>query len=338
MTMLDAPPSDALENQRQRIEFLARSIEDPLAADGPNVIRNLSKTPKAVSAMYVYDKRGTELFERQCLTAEYYLRRVEAALLREHAAEIVEHCGFLPIVELGAGTADKTRILFAEYEANGVDCHYFPIDVDTETLSVAAKRLIDAFPNLMVHCLGTTYEQGLRTLPSSQAPRLYLCLGSSIGNMQWHEIVEFLADLHLHMPQGSYFLVGADLDKDPAIINSAYNDAAGYGPRSTMNILAHLNRRYGGDFALDQYCYRSSYNAALKKNEVHIESLVEQVVTLRALDFRVAFSAGELIDAEIMWKFEPDGFVELLGAAGFLPVRRWIQAVYQYGLFLFVRE
>jgi L-histidine N-alpha-methyltransferase len=291
-----------------------------------------------VSPLYVYDKRGTELFELQCRTPEYYLRRVEAALLREHAAEIVDHCGFVPIVELGAGTADKTRILLGEYEAEDVPCDYYPIDVDTETLSEAADRLVAAFPHLVVHCLGTTYQDGLRALPPLSGPRLYLFLGSSIGNMEWQEIVEFLAELYSNMPQGSFFLVGADLDKDPATINQAYNDAAGHGPRSTLNILAHLNWRYGSDFALECFRYQSHYNATLKRNEVQIESVIDQIVTLSTLDFQVAFAAGERIDAEIMWKFDPDAFMWLLQGAGFSLARRWIQEVYQYGLFLFVRR
>ena len=329
---------NALASRRDRIEFLVHSTEDPLAHDGANVVRHLSGSPKAVSATYVYDKRGTALFERQCLTPEYYLRRVEAALLREHAAEIADLCGFVPIVELGAGTADKTRILIGEYAAKHVRCDYYPIDVDTVTLSETAGRLVDIFPNLEVHCLGTTYQAGLRALPLSQTPKLYLFLGSSIGNMEWREIVEFLADLHRHMPEGGHFLVGADLHKDPAIIDRAYNDSAGYGPNSTLNMLAHLNWRYDGNFVLERFRYRSRYDAALKKNVVHIESLLEQVITLRALNFDVRFAASELIEAEIMWKFDPHEFVALVEGAGFSSVRQWVHEVYQYGLFLFRRH
>src|ERR1700722_1976321 len=109
-----------------RIEYLVRSPEDPLAQDAPNVISNLTRSPKRISSVYVYDRRGTELFERQCGTPEYYLRRVETHLLSWYAADIVELCGFPPMVELGAGTAEKTRILLAEYAKRGVCCDYFP--------------------------------------------------------------------------------------------------------------------------------------------------------------------------------------------------------------------
>jgi len=120
-----------------RVRFLVKATDDPLRHDGPNVIRDLSRSPKRISPVYVYDKTGTDLFERQCATEEYYLRRVEAGLLRSHAGEIVERCGPAPIIELGAGTADKTGILFDEYARQGLRCDYFPIDVDTETLAEA---------------------------------------------------------------------------------------------------------------------------------------------------------------------------------------------------------
>src|SRR5271163_3994581 len=114
---------------KSRIQFLVRSTVDPLGQDAPNVVFNLSRSPKRISSVYVYDKTGTELFERQCGTPEYYLRRIETQLLNGCAGDIVELCGDLPIVELGAGTAEKTRILLSHYATRGVRCDYFPIDV-----------------------------------------------------------------------------------------------------------------------------------------------------------------------------------------------------------------
>lgn len=321
-----------------RVRFLVRSAEDPLLHDGPNVIRNLSKSPKTISSMYVYDKRGTELFERQCNTPEYYLRRVEAQLLRSHAGEIVERCGLIPIVELGAGTAEKTRTLLMEYQERGARCDYFPIDVDTETLAEAAYKLTSAFPRLFVHCLGTTYRKGLRALAAYPERKLFLFLGSSIGNMELQEIDDLLSELFRNSSQGDYLLLGADLDKDPAIINRAYNDSAGYGPRSTLNMLRHLNRRYGGNFVLDRFRYRSQYDPRAKRNEVSIESLVDQTVMLAGLDFTVSFGEMELIDAEVMWKFDPEALVALLERAGLSMVQRWIEPTYRYGLFLLRRS
>src|SRR5260370_8808590 len=112
----------------KRIQYLVRSTEDPLAQDAPNVVFNLTRSPKKISSVYVYDQRGTELYERQCGTPEYYLRRVESQLLNCHAGDIVGLCGFLPIVALGAGTAENTRILCAVYSKRGAGFAYFPID------------------------------------------------------------------------------------------------------------------------------------------------------------------------------------------------------------------
>jgi dimethylhistidine N-methyltransferase len=321
-----------------RARFLVRSAEDPLGQDGPNVVRNLSKTPKSISSVYVYDKRGTELFERQCNTPEYYLRRVEAQLLRSHVDEIVERCGPIPIVELGAGTAQKTRTLLMEYQRRGARCDYFPIDVDTQTLTEAATQLTAAFPRLCVHCLGTTYQKGLRTLAAFRERKMFLFLGSSIGNMELPDIHDLLADLYCNSLPGDYLLLGADLDKDPAIIDRAYNDAAGYGARSTLNMLRHLNRRYGGNFVLDRFRYRSHYDPRTRRNEARIESVAEQTVTLVALGFTVVLGESELIDAEVMWKFDPDDLAAMLNRAGFSMVQRWIEPTYRYGLFLLRRQ
>jgi L-histidine N-alpha-methyltransferase len=323
------------ETTDARIEYLVRSTEDPLAHDAPNVIFNLTRSPKRISSVYVYDKRGTALFERQCDTPEYYLRRVESQLLNWYSGDIVELCGFPPIVELGAGTAEKTRRLLAEYANHGVRCDYYPIDVDTETLSESARVLVAVFPLLHVHCLGATYHEGLRALPRSCRARLFMFLGSSLGNMERQEIDGLLSQLFDSGVQGDYLLLGADLDKDPAVIDRAYNDLAGFGARSTLNMLDHLNRRYRGNFVADNFRYRSRYDSRMRKNEVRIESLVDQTVTLAALGVTLCLGAGELIDAEVMWKFDPEELDSLLNRAGFSMVRRWIEPTYRYGLFLF---
>ena len=322
----------------KRIRYLARSAGDPLDGDAPNVIHNFSLSPKRISSLYVYDKRGTELFERQCSTPEYYLRRVKTQLLNRHAGDIAALCGFPPIVELGAGTAEKTRILLAEYAGRTLRCDYFPIDVDMETLAESARKLAAAFPFLFVHCLGATYERGLSSLPPCAGPRMFMFLGSSLGNMQRREIDSLLLQLFEHGAPGDYLVLGADLDKDPAIIDRAYNDSAGFGPRSTLNMLHHLNRRYAGNFVMDNFRYRSHYDSVAKRNDVRIESLVDQTVTLASLSFEVSFSAAELIDAEVMWKFDPDELVDILERAGFSLMHRWIEPVCRYGLFLFMHN
>ena len=309
-----------------------------MAQDAPNVIFNLTRSPKRISPVYVYDKRGTDLFERQCGTPEYYLRRVESQLLNSYACDIVGLCGFLPIVELGAGTAEKTRILLAEYANRGMRCDYFPIDVDTETLSTSAHMLVSTFPLLFVHCLGTTYRKGLSALPFCSSKRLFMFLGSSLGNMEQREIDDLLSRLFDCGARGDHLLLGVDLDKDPAIIDRAYNDSAGYGPSSTLNMLPHLNRRYAGNFITDNFRYRSKYDPRMKRNEVRIESVVDQTVTLAALGIDISFGAGELIDAEVMWKFDPEELASMLAGAGFAMMRRWIEPTYRYGLFLLRHE
>ncbi len=327
-------PGSTWAGAGERVRFLVSSDEDPLADDGPDVVRNLCRQPKKISSVYVYDAVGTAAFEEQCRTPEYYLRRAETLLLKEHARDIVELSAFPSIVELGAGSAEKTRILMAQYDELGLRCDYFPIDVDTETLRGAAVDLTAMFPRLVVHCLGTTYEAALRALPERSSHRLFLFLGGSIGNMEAGEIDALLTNLFAASRRGDYLLLGADLDKDPAIIDRAYNDAAGWGARSTLNMLSHLNRRFDGDFRLHQFRYRSKYDFAARTNRVHIESLVNQQVTLARLNFTFELRASELIDAEVMLKFDPQELDGRLDRSGFQPVCRWIEPSLVYGLFL----
>jgi L-histidine N-alpha-methyltransferase len=325
-------------SQLPRIEFLVRSTEDPLEHDGQNVIAGLSERPRRISPVYVYDKRGTELFERQCDTSEYYLRRAEAGLLESHAADVLDICGFIPIVELGAGTARKTRCLLNEFQKRGRRCDYYPIDIDTETLLDAMTELTEKFPRLFVHCLGATYDRALPLLPRRSQNRLFLFLGSSLGNMRLKEMDRFLTLLSQSCARDDFLLVGADLHKNAATIDAAYNDAKGFGAASTLNMLHHLNRRYRGNFNVSRFCYRSRYDASVRCNEVRIESLDAQSVSLASLNFTAEFGAGELIDAEIMWKFDPDELTERCRKFRFAPVQRWIDPVHRYGLFLLRRH
>jgi uncharacterized SAM-dependent methyltransferase len=152
--------------------------------------------------------------------------------------------------------------------------------------------------------------------------------------MDLQEIDELLSQLFRAGSTGDHLLLGIDLDKDPAIINAAYNDSAGWGPRSTLNMLPHLNHRYGGNFLTCNFAYRSQYNARLRRNEVYIESLVDQSVTLSSLRFSAFFARSEWIEAEVMYKFDPGDLASILDRAGFSMVRRWIDPVYRYGLFL----
>jgi L-histidine Nalpha-methyltransferase len=330
-------PNPLSDKPEDRVRFVVRASGDPLVLDGPNVIRNLTGSPKRISPVYVYDARGSALFERQCATPEYYLRRSEAALLKRHAAEVCELSGFARVVELGAGTAEKTRTLLAEYASRGLHCDYFPIDVDTQTLSVAALSLAADFPQLHVHCLGTTYENGLHAAAGHSGATLWLFLGASIGNMDLPAIDLLLSDSFLASQPGDHLLIGADLDKDPAVINRAYNDAAGFGARSTLNMLSHLNHRYAANFVVENFCYRSEYDVVARRNDVRIVSLVDQDVTLARLGFTVSFAAGETIEAEVMWKFDPDELEARCARAGWGVRRRWIASADRYGLFLLRR-
>jgi L-histidine Nalpha-methyltransferase len=323
-----------MSDRPSRLDWLCPNDVDPLANDGPNVARGLLGMPKKISAVYVYDEAGNQLFEKQCEQPEYYLTRVEARMIEARAAEILSLTGFAHLVELGAGNAQKTQAFFQAFAAGNKQCVYYPIDVDREVMARALPALIERFPGLTVHAVVGTYELGLEALPPG-VPRLFLFLGSTIGGMEKAEYGALLRRIRASMGPADFLLVAADLEKDADIIQRAYNDAAGYGPRSTLNILSHLNWRYLGDFDPGKFAYHSQYKPERQRNEIHIVSRVTQWITLKKLDLRVPFAAGEPIHAEIMWKFNPEALVQEVGALGYEYARRWTDAEFSYGLFLF---
>ena len=278
------------------------------------------------------------MFERQCEQPEYYLTRVEYRLLQAHAAELLDKTDFVRLVELGAGNAHKTQNLFEAFHARGKPCTYYPIDVDSTVMMRAMPSLTRRFPHLNVHAIVGTYHLGLDALPLGGIPKLFLFLGSSIGNMEKLEYVSLLTRIRSRMDPADFLLIAADLEKEPRIIQVAYNDSAGYGRRSTLNMLSHLNWRYMGDFSLRRFRYVSTYNQELQRNEVCIVSLKDQIVTLKALGLTISLKAGEPINAEIMWKFNPQALVKEIAGVGFQFLKSWTDTELPYGLFLFRRN
>jgi len=272
--------------------------------------------------MYFYDQRGSQLFEQICQQPEYYLTRTEAAILREHAADILDEVGECTIVELGSGSAIKTRLLLDECQRHHYRMHYVPIDISESMLRVTARNLSVDYPHIHIDALATDYLNGLAALPNSQS-RLVLFLGSNLGNFTISEQAQLFGHLASSLQANDYFLLGLDLRKPVEILEPAYNDAAGVTAAFNLNLLRRVNRELAARFNLSSFLHLAFYNQRLSQIEMHLQSTVEQEVMIADIDLRVPFQAGETIHTEISRKFDPAEIIEQLASHGFQPRALW---------------
>jgi len=284
------------------------------------VRKGLSRRPRQLPCRFFYDRAGSLLFEEICTLDEYYLPRAEAEILSRYGADIVG--AMAPgsvLVELGSGSAQKTRLVIAALLARQRRLRYVPIDVSGSMLEESAAALSSDFPGIDVIGVAGEYTEGLQQLDlacGSDAPRLVLWLGSNIGNFRPTEAADFLAAVRARLRPGDRMLVGADLRKDRKTLERAYDDAAGVTARFNKNILARINRELDGEFDLDTFRHRAVWVEDAGRIEMHLDSVRVQDVRVGALGRSFAFAAGEPIHTEDSYKWSPPELEALLDAAG----------------------
>ncbi|MFN2398568.1 MAG: L-histidine N(alpha)-methyltransferase [Gemmatimonadaceae bacterium] len=285
------------------------------------VREGLFQSQKELPSKYFYDRRGSELFEEITRLPEYYLTRAERSLLERWMPSIVAEMGTRTLVELGAGSAEKTRILLDAMRAAGTGEIYVPIDVSVAFVAEAAARLRRQYPSLRVVPAVADISESL-PLPRALAhPTLFAFLGSTIGNFDRQAAVRLLRRVRSAMQHGDRFLMGADLKKDPARIEAAYNDSRGVTADFNRNMLRVLNREMGATFDPESFEHRAFYEPDLNRVEMHLVSRMDQQVAIPrvgAVDFR----AGESIRTEISCKYDRESVEELFEAAG-LKLEAW---------------
>lgn len=296
----------------------------PFADD---VRAGLTAAPKTLPPKYFYDELGSALFEAICLLPEYYLTRAESEILTAHADEIVAVVEPARIVELGSGTALKTRYLI-EAGLSRTALAYSAIDISESVLLATAKALAAQYPALAVRSYQGDYYDGLRQLAADQAPAslgttLALFLGSNIGNFDPPQALRLIRAIREALKTGDALLLGTDLKKDPAVLEAAYDDAIGLTAAFNRNILARINRELAGRFDIAAFAHRARYDADAGRIEMHLQSLTDQRVPIESLGLRLSFVAGETIHTESSYKFSPDDIERLAENAGFTLVRSW---------------
>jgi len=285
-------------------------IEVHLRADGGvtmerEVRLGLTAKPKELSPKYFYDERGSQLFERITELPEYYPTRAERQILAERSAEIVAAADSPgTLVELGSGSAAKTRHLLSAMSEAGCLATYVPVDISEEITHETAEELVAEYPGLTIRGLVCDFEHDLERIPNGGGGRrLVAFLGGTLGNLYPEARRRFLARVAALLEPGDGILLGADLVKQPARLEAAYNDAEGVTAEFNKNVLHMLNRELGGDFDPDRFEHVARYDPEQTRMDIRLRSLDDQTVRLDGLDLTVRFAAGEEMRTEISTKF-----------------------------------
>jgi dimethylhistidine N-methyltransferase len=300
---------------------LDRAELDDRAEFKDAVLSGLQRTPRAIPAKFLYDARGSALFDAICELPEYYLTRTETEILRACAGDIAELAGpGCALVEFGSGSSVKSRLLI---EAMRDLVAYVPIDISRQHLDATASRLRRDYPGLNVESVCADY-MSLEQLPanvSAALRRIGFFPGSTIGNLEPHEATAFLRRARGLLGEGGALVLGADLKKDHRRLHDAYNDAAGVTAQFTLNMLRRMNRELDANFDLSAFAHEAFYNPVEGRIEIYFRSLKAQTVTVAGRS--IVFREGERVHTEYSYKYDDAGLDQLARSAGFTIARTW---------------
>ena len=281
-----------------------------------DVLDGLTRPLKELPPKHFYDARGSELFDAICELPEYYQTRTERSILLANADAIVQRTGAVELVELGSGSATKTRVLLDAMAAAGTLARYVPVDVSASTVHAVAEVFADEYDGMSVHGLVADFERHLDHLPEPAGPRLVPFLGGTIGNFPPGSRRRFLRSLRDTLGPDGYLLLGTDLVKDPRVIEAAYNDSAGVTAQFNLNVLHVVNRELGANFDVDAFEHVAFFDREREWIEMRLRATAPQHVRVEALDLEVDFGAREEMRTEISAKFTPQRLRGDLAAAG----------------------
>ncbi|MFN2529956.1 MAG: L-histidine N(alpha)-methyltransferase [Pyrinomonadaceae bacterium] len=314
--------------QEERLVIHDLNKRDPLSGLADDVRTGLTAKPKRFLPKYFYDKLGSQLFDAICLLPEYYLTRAENEILDRYADEIVGSIsGSKTLVEMGSGSASKTRLIIEALLRRQSELVFIPVDISATALENSSRILLQSYPHLRIEAYAADYFAGLHELGKNERGRtLALFLGSNISNFDEDDAVRFLRALRSMLKTEDALLLGADLKKDKVMLEAAYNDALGVTAAFNLNVLARINRELGGNFDLRAFSHRAFYNETIGRVEIYIESLTVQRVTIQKLGLEVDFGAGELIHTENSYKYDPAGIAYLAESTGFCCAHTWLDS------------
>lgn len=306
-----------------------------------DILAGLSEKPKRLPSKYFYDEAGSRLFEKIMTLPEYYLTRLELEILEASRDFILRALGPKPfeIIDLGAGSGEKSRILLRQFRQFGADFRYLPLDISEKTLAVLTRDLQIELPGIEVHGFAGDYFLTYQGLPyEPERRRMLLFLGSNIGNFSNAEARSFLKFTASGLRPKDLLLIGFDLMKDPGVILAAYDDQGGVTRDFNLNLLTRINKELGADFDIEAFKHWATYNPQTGACESYLISAKEQTVCLAALGQSVHFDAWEAIHMELSQKYDRLIIENLATSAGFQVVRNFEDPGSNYLLALWERS
>ncbi len=268
-----------------------------------SVALGLTDTPPWLHSRFLYDERGSQLFEEICEQPEYYLTNSESEILGRYASQIRDETGPLTLIELGSGSSVKTDYLLSAYAENRAPVRYVPVDVSATILRQAKDAIVARHPTVTVTGIADTYEHAF-PLFKEFSPSMVMFLGSSIGNFDQREWDIFWQGVSAGLRPGDYVLVGVDLVKDERVLHAAYNDAAGVTAAFTKNLFIRINRELGASIDVDQIEHVARYNAEWQRIEIYARFLSQQDVYLHPLERTIIVPGGTMVMTEISRKYD----------------------------------
>ncbi|HEX8391728.1 MAG TPA: L-histidine N(alpha)-methyltransferase [Longimicrobium sp.] len=304
----------------------ARTLTAPRAAPDAQAAREvadgLRRAQPELPPKFFYDEAGSRLFEEITRLPEYYLTRTERALMQRWMPAWIGPLAPAAMVELGAGSAEKTTIVLDAIAAASPRAVYVPVDVSGDFLDETAVRIRAAYPSLQVQPVVADFTEAFDLPDGLGGPVLHAFLGSTIGNFAPDDAVQLLRRVRARMAPGDRFLLGVDQRKNPARIEAAYNDAAGVTAQFNLNMLRVVNTLAGTDFNVSRWEHRAFYNGVEHRIEMHLVSVIDQTVTVPGSG-EFAFRAGQTIRTEISAKHDHDSVEAMFAAAG-LRIDEWV--------------
>jgi L-histidine N-alpha-methyltransferase len=299
-----------------------------------SVLRTLLDQPRWLEPYHLYDDAGSRLFEKICELPEYYLTRTESAILTDNAAGIIRSARPECIVELGAGTSQKTLLLLQEQVKQRAGGTFAPIDISLASLRIARDKVKTNFPGLMFHGLHGKYEDGIAAIEPS-LPTLFVFLGSTVGNFDSSPFAAFFQHLSESMGLDDYFLLGVDRVKDSTVLGKAYDDAQGLTAEFILNVFQIVNRILGSNFDRRKMRYHSGYNSERQQIEMYAVSTERQTIALPRHETFFVWEKDERILVEISRKFDPDRLQEQLRCFRLNPIAHFTDPQKWFSLLLF---
>jgi L-histidine Nalpha-methyltransferase len=315
------PPCEALEQGTITIDsYLHEGQERSLADD---VLDGLTKPFKELPPKHFYDARGAELFDQICELPEYYPTRTERSILQQAAERLALTTAAEELVELGSGTAAKTRVLLDALHKAGTLKLYIPVDVTESMVRDCARELTEEFPGLRVHGVIGDFERHLDRVPVAEGPRVVVFLGGTIGNFPPGSRRRFLREIAKLLGPEDHLLMGTDLVKDPEVLTQAYDDAQGVTAEFNRNLLTVLNRELQADFDPEDFEHVALFDREHEWIEMRLRARRAHTTTVRDLGLSVRFEEGEEMRTEISAKFTQERVEDDLSAAG-LEIVDWL--------------